>query len=88
MRSCARRHMPCVTGLRSRRRPTAAQFPMLIRGLYFEDPTGKPVTGRHRKDFIGRIRREMERYDIDPERAARAVLQVVANRVTEERFKT
>ncbi len=51
----------------------AAQLPMLIRGLYFEgwDPTGKPVKERHREDFLGRMQREMERYDIDPERAAR-----------------
>ena len=61
----------------------AAQLPMLIRVLYFEgwDPTGKPVKERHREDFLGRMRREMERYDIDPERP-RAVFQVLANGVS------
>src|SRR5581483_9747452 len=63
----------------------AAQLPMLIRGLYFEgwDPTGKPVKERHREDFLGHIQPEIERYNIDPERAVRAVFRVVANRVSE-----
>jgi uncharacterized protein (DUF2267 family) len=63
----------------------AAQLPMLIRGFYYEgwDPTGKPLKERHRDEFLARIQRELERYEIDPERVARAVFQVVANRITE-----
>jgi uncharacterized protein (DUF2267 family) len=63
----------------------ASQLPMLVRGFYFEgwDPTGKPVKQRHLDEFLGGIQQELERYKIDPERAARAVFQVVANRVTE-----
>ena len=63
----------------------AAQLPMFIRGFYYEgwDPTGKPVKERHRDEFLARIRRELERYEIDPEEVARAVFQVVANRISE-----
>lgn len=63
----------------------AAQLPMLIRGFYYEgwDPTGKPVKERHRDQFLARIQREMERYDVDPERVARAVFLVVENRISE-----
>jgi uncharacterized protein (DUF2267 family) len=63
----------------------AAQLPMLIRGFYYEgwDPTGKPVKERHRDEFLARIRRELERYQIDPEQVARAVFQVVVNRISE-----
>jgi uncharacterized protein (DUF2267 family) len=63
----------------------AAQLPMLIRGFYYEgwDPTGKPLKERHRDEFLARIQRELERYEIDPEQVARAVFQVVANRISE-----
>jgi uncharacterized protein (DUF2267 family) len=63
----------------------AAQLPMLIRGFYYEgwDPTGKPLKDRHRDEFLARIQRELERYEIEPEQVARAVFQVVANRISE-----
>lgn len=63
----------------------AAQLPMLIRGFYYEgwDPTGKPVKERHLDEFLARIQREMERYDVDPEEVARAVFLVVGNRISE-----
>jgi uncharacterized protein (DUF2267 family) len=63
----------------------AAQLPMLIRGFYYEgwDPTGKPLKERHREEFLGRIRRELERYDVDAEAVARAVFLVMANHISE-----
>src|ERR1700704_3650162 len=63
----------------------AAQLPMLIRGFYYEgwDPTGKPTKERHLDEFLARIQREMERYDVDPEEVARAVFLVVGNRISE-----
>jgi uncharacterized protein (DUF2267 family) len=63
----------------------AAQLPMLIRGFYYEgwDPTGKPVKARHRDEFLARVQRELERYEIDPEQVARGVFMVVANRISE-----
>lgn len=63
----------------------AAQLPMLIRGFYYEgwDPTGKPVKERHRDEFLARVQRELERYEIDPEQVARGVFMVVANRISE-----
>jgi uncharacterized protein (DUF2267 family) len=67
-----------------------AQLPMLIRGFYYEgwDPTGKPEKIRNRKDFLARIEQQFKRDDgVDPERVARAVFGVVANRVTEGEIK-
>jgi uncharacterized protein (DUF2267 family) len=63
-----------------------AQLPMLIRGFYYEqwDPTGKPVKIRHRDEFLARIKNELRSGDpIDPERAARAVFTVLAQRIAE-----
>jgi uncharacterized protein (DUF2267 family) len=63
----------------------AAQLPMLIRGLYYEgwDPTGKPVKERHKEEFLIRIHRELGPHGIAAERVARAVFQLLANRISE-----
>jgi len=63
----------------------AAQLPMLIRGFYYEswDPTGKPLKERHREEFLARIKQELRPRQTDPERVARAVFQVLANRISE-----
>ena len=63
-----------------------AQLPMLIRGFYYEgwDPTGKPLRVRHKEQFLARIEQEFRDDDrLDPERIARAVFTVLAQRVTE-----
>ena len=63
-----------------------AQMPMLIRGIYYEgwDPTGKPVRQRHKDQFLARIEEQLKRNDdIDPEKIARAVFTVLANRISE-----
>ena len=63
-----------------------AQLPMLIRGFYYEgwDPTGKPLRVRHKEQFLDQIEQQFKSDDrIDPERVARAVFTVLANRVTE-----
>jgi uncharacterized protein (DUF2267 family) len=63
----------------------AAQLPMLIRGFYYEswDPTGKPLKERHREEFLARIKQELRPRPTDPERVARAVFRVLANRISE-----
>ena len=64
----------------------SAQFPMLIRGFYYEgwDPTGKPLRVRHKEQFLARIEQEFRGDDhLDSERVARAVFTVLAKRVTE-----
>jgi uncharacterized protein (DUF2267 family) len=64
----------------------SAQFPMLVRGFYYEgwDPTGKPVRARHADDFFAQIEREFTPDDaVDPEVVARAVFAVLSHRVTE-----
>jgi uncharacterized protein (DUF2267 family) len=63
-----------------------AQFPMLIRGFYYEgwNPRGKPLRMRRKEQFLARIAQEFEDSDgIDSERVARAVFAVLAKRVTE-----
>jgi uncharacterized protein (DUF2267 family) len=63
-----------------------AQFPMLIRGFYYEgwDPTGKPLRVRHKVQFPARIKQQFQGDDhIDPERVARAVFTVLAKRASE-----
>jgi uncharacterized protein (DUF2267 family) len=64
----------------------AAQFPMLVRGFYYEgwDPTGKPVRERHREQFLARIERELPpRVAVDPEAVARAVFRVLSEQVAD-----
>jgi uncharacterized protein (DUF2267 family) len=59
---------------------------MLVRGFYYEgwDPTGKPLKERHKEQFLARIAQEMrDDESTDPERIARAVFAVLANRVSE-----
>jgi uncharacterized protein (DUF2267 family) len=64
----------------------AAQLPMLVRGIYYEgwDPSRVPVEGRSREDFLRRVAAEIVRANpgLHPEPAARAVLRVVAGRVS------
>jgi uncharacterized protein (DUF2267 family) len=63
-----------------------AQFPMLIRGFYYEgwDPAAKPLKVRHREEFLARIRQELTDADtIDPARVASAVFTVLAARIAE-----
>ena len=64
----------------------AAQFPMLMRGFYYEDwdPTGKPLRERHKEQFLARIEREMTGKDaIDPEEVARGVFSVLKKHISE-----
>jgi uncharacterized protein (DUF2267 family) len=64
----------------------AAQFPMLMRGFYYEgwDPTGKPLRERHKEQFLARIEREMTGKDaIDPEKVARGVFSVLKKHISE-----
>ena len=66
-----------------------AQLPMLLRGLYYEgwDPTGKPIRVRHKDEFLVRIANALANDDVDAEEAARAVFQVLANRITSGEMK-
>ncbi|MEN2981558.1 MAG: DUF2267 domain-containing protein [Thermus sp.] len=65
-----------------------AELPMLVRGLYYEgwDPTGKPLKERHKEEFLAHVARELRTPSgpaLDPEAAARAVFQVLAQKVSE-----
>jgi uncharacterized protein (DUF2267 family) len=63
----------------------AAQLPMLVRGFYYEGwhPHGKPLRQRHRDEFLDDIAQAFRDHpDIDPERVARAVIAVLATRLT------
>ena len=62
-----------------------AQFPMLIRGLYYEGwtPSGKPVK-RSREEFFAAVSEAFKNDPaIDPERVVRSVFAVMAKRVSE-----
>jgi uncharacterized protein (DUF2267 family) len=61
-----------------------AQLPMLIRGFYYEGWhfAGKPTKLRHRQDFLDYVSGDISRgLGIDPERAVRAVFNVMSNRL-------
>jgi uncharacterized protein (DUF2267 family) len=63
----------------------AAQFPMLVRGFYYEgwDPNGKPLKERHKAEFLARIEQYFQGDDnIDPEAVARGVFTVLQHRVS------
>ena len=89
------RHLACTAlratlhALRDRIRPEnavhlGAQLPTLIRGLYYEGwhMAGTPTKERHKAQFLEHVSWTFDRRtDIDPERAARAVFEVVWEKV-------
>ena len=64
-----------------------AQFPMLIRGFYYEgwDPTNKPLKLREREEFLERIAQYFVRAgeSVHPEPVARAVFALLAQRISD-----
>jgi uncharacterized protein (DUF2267 family) len=63
-----------------------AQLPMLITGIYYEGwkPEDKPERIRHKEEFLDRVWEAFGwQSDVDSERAARAVFNVLARRVSE-----
>jgi uncharacterized protein (DUF2267 family) len=64
----------------------AAQLPMLVRGFYYEgwDPTGAPARDRRQEAFLARIWSELPpKAGVDPEPVARAVFQLLSERVAD-----
>ncbi|HLN32229.1 MAG TPA: DUF2267 domain-containing protein [Gemmataceae bacterium] len=62
-----------------------AQFPMLIRGFYYEGwhPAGKPLKERKKGLFLAHIAEAFrDSPDVDPEEVARQVFQLLAKHVT------
>lgn len=62
-----------------------AQLPMLIRGFYYEGwhPAGKPIKERKKEEFLSHVRSAFrDDDDIDAEKVAQAVFQVIAKHVT------
>jgi uncharacterized protein (DUF2267 family) len=63
----------------------AAQFPMLIRGLYYEcwQPSKTPNKKRHKEEFLASIAQQFENDpNADPEKIARAVFKVLSRRIS------
>lgn len=61
-----------------------AQLPILIRGFYYEGwhLTATPTKLRHKEDFLDYVSGDVFRgLGIDPERAVRAVFNVMSNRL-------
>jgi uncharacterized protein (DUF2267 family) len=63
----------------------AAQLPLLVRGIYYDqwDPSRVPVRERHREQFLARVADAFQRVPpVNPEEMARAVLRVLATRIS------
>jgi uncharacterized protein (DUF2267 family) len=64
----------------------AAQFPLLVRGIYYEGwrPAGKPLTLRSREEFFNYLHELLPEIPLvfDPERFTRAVFAVLRRYVT------
>jgi uncharacterized protein (DUF2267 family) len=61
-----------------------AEFPLVIRGLYYDQwhPAGKPERERRADEFAARIAAELsDTRPIDPRDAARAVFQMLNSRI-------
>jgi uncharacterized protein (DUF2267 family) len=61
-----------------------AQLPMLMRGFYYEGwhIAATPVRIRHKEDFLDYVNGDAFRgLGLDPEKAVRAVFDVMANRL-------
>jgi uncharacterized protein (DUF2267 family) len=62
-----------------------AQLPLLVRGVYYENwhPGDKPLRGHRREELLTEISAEFrDDRDVDPERVARAVFQLLVRHVT------
>lgn len=62
-----------------------AQLPMLVRGFYYEgwNPSRNPSRDRNKAEFLAHVNQNLvEGKDGDPEEVTRAVLRVLAARVT------
>ena len=66
----------------------AAQFPLLVRGFYFEGwkPSGRPMEIDTEEEFLGRVQHEMHRQNTpklaDPRRITLGVLRTMDRHVT------
>ena len=61
-----------------------AQLPILMRGFYYEGwhVAGTPTRVRHKEDFLDYVNGDVFRgLGVDPEKAVRAVFEVMANRL-------
>ena len=64
----------------------AGQFPMLVRGFYYEGwhPHGKPDKDRRKEDFLYRVAAEFpDDPAVDPEKITRAVFQVISKHISD-----
>lgn len=62
-----------------------AQFPMLVRGFYYEGwrPTGKPVKERHKDEFLAHIDEALAGYGLgSSEEIARGVFRLLNHRIS------
>jgi len=62
----------------------AAQLPLLIKGLFFEDwrPSETPTREREKETFLANVDAEVTRgIGVDPEQAVKAVLEVLAEHI-------
>jgi uncharacterized protein (DUF2267 family) len=63
-----------------------AQFPMLVRGMYFEgwDPSDQPLKARHKIDFLLELAAHFPKDPVvDAEGMARGVFRLLESRISE-----
>lgn len=63
----------------------AAQFPVLVRGVYYEgwDPSRTPVKARRKEDLIARVEARFDKTPLDdPDRAVAAVFDLLRRHVS------
>ncbi len=68
----------------------AAQMPMLLRGLYYEewDPSTQANKERHKEYFLARVREGLRNYEhLDVERAVRAVFMALESNISRGEVK-
>lgn len=63
----------------------AAQMPILVRGIYYDQwrPSATPVRNRSKTDFVARIERDFDNDPLpDSVKAITAVFQLLTNKIT------
>ena len=67
----------------------AAQIPMVMKGMFFDDydPTGKPLKIRKKEEFLEYVRKHFGKRPLDAENAVRVVARVLGRKVSKGQWE-